>query len=99
MTSHLLHNQYIEFTFDQEEVTSFNFNTLKQYINEKLADEDSYNVIIFNMAVVRYIDSSGVALLINIRKKYGKEVILKNCSETIIKVIEVVGLKDEFEFI
>jgi anti-anti-sigma factor len=97
MTS-LINNRYLEITFDQQEITSFNFNDLKIDVNEKLVDEDSYDIVIFNMASVRYLDSTGISFFVNIRKKIGKEVILKNCSETVIKLFEILNLKDFFEF-
>ena len=96
--NHIINNRYIEFTFDKEEITSFNFNDIKKQINEKLSNEDEYDIIIFNMIHVKYMDSSGINFLLNIKKKTEKEIILKNCNETIIKVLEILNLQNMFEF-
>ena len=99
MISHLLYNNYIEFKVDQDEITGFNYNALREYVNKELLNVDTYNIIIFDMKKVRYLDSSGVSFLLNIKKKLGKEMILKNCNMSIKKIFEVLNLEEMFEFI
>ena len=74
----LENNKYLEYAFDMEEITSFNFASVKTELSDRLADVDSYNIIIFDMTKVKYMDSTGLNFFLNIRKKTGKEMILNS---------------------
>jgi anti-anti-sigma factor len=98
MMTSLINNRILEIIFDQQEITNYTLNAIKAEMYEKIANEDSYDIIIFDMTNVRYINSLGINFLIDAKNKRNKQIILKNCSETVLKVLDVLNLMSMFEF-
>ena len=67
----------------------------------KLEEELSKNIngvqeIIFNLEELKYISSSGIRVLLTIKKKIGNMKILKP-TEEVMEVFEITGLSDVFD--
>ena len=91
----------IEFKNENGSLTVKLIGKLDTMTAPKLEEELSKNIngvqeIIFNLEELKYISSSGIRVLLTIKKKIGNMKILKP-TEEVMEVFEITGLSDVFD--
>lgn len=93
-------NRSLEVEIDAEEITIENKKILEEVIKAYTDDkENDYESLIFDFKKVKYMDSSGIGVLISINNKIKKTVVLKNCNSIIKDTLNLLNLKGKFEWI
>ena len=91
----------LEFKNENESLTVKVIGKLDTMTAPKLEEELSKNIdgvteLIFDLEELKYISSSGIRVLLTIKKKIGNMKILKP-TDVVMEVFEVTGLSDVFD--
>lgn len=80
------------------EVDISNALVLEDYLNDKIRSEQQD--LVLNLAGLSFIDSSGLAVLLNTRRlllSFGRSLVLVSPSQVVMQVLEITGLATVFE--
>lgn len=92
-------NRSLEIEINAEEITIENKKILEDVLQAYTDDkENDYENLIFDFKKVKYMDSSGIGLLISINNRIKKTIILKNCNSIIKDTLDLLNLKGKFEY-
>ena len=82
----------------QESLDLTNIIKIKNDIDEAKKSVDLSNIVrvIIDMQNVKYIDSSGIGILISIKKRFKTDIYLKNTAENVCDVIKLTSLDNMF---
>ncbi len=83
----------------QGEIDLYNARNFKDKINEEMDDVAEGTNLLLNMLEVKYIDSTGLGILIGIKRRIaerGGDVVLIINSERILKMFSITGLSNIF---
>lgn len=93
--TYTINNKVLEFKFLVPEITIFLSEGLREILHSEMEIDD----IIFNFDNISYIDSSGINVLVIANKRIGKFCTIKNCSLEIIHLLDILNLKNKFNFV
>lgn len=95
---YLIQNNILLIEILQEVLDLTNIVKIKSDINEVVKEIDLKQIvkIFVDMKNVKYIDSSGIGILISIKKRFQSDIYLKNTSQNVKDVIKLTSLDSMF---
>ena len=82
----------------QESLDLTNIVRVKKDVDDIIKEIDLRSIVrvIINMEHVKYIDSSGIGILISIKKRFQTDIYLKNAAQNVSDVIKLTSLDQMF---